>query len=185
MCLNTCFLAPLSVIPKRKPIAKTCRSRRIRITTPSAVLPVFADVEGAVNAATTAASDTVTSVVESDAADPILNNLARLTFGLAIFCTVGIIILSIDEWRKGDNSRRQIREWEEAGGAKRPRDGTAKDLKSILGIENKNAPPGSKDGNNRQTRRMKKKIEAYERKMKLADEKAQKAKDEQAAKKKK
>lgn len=172
-----CFLSPITLLPKRSTTRvniQTNRSQRTRVTVPCAVLPALAEVADTVTAAADAAANAAaTAVTESDfipTADPLSVNLGRLTFVLTIFCTFGSLVLTWDDWRKNRNAERSLRDWEAEGGENRPRDGSAKTLTK----SGSTGVPGAITGDNRQTRRFRKKQEAAEKKLRKEEEKAKK-----------
>lgn len=111
--------------------------------------PIAAAAVEAVDAATNAAVDASTDF-GNVGPSPIL---AKLAFFLAIYVTIGTIILSWDEWRRKRNSEREIAEWKAAGGAKRRWGDTG--AKSGTRVEGQ--------GLNREMRRMAKKQEMVDR----------------------
>lgn len=178
MFKDCCFLSPISVITTRHNglhfVTSKNRSRHARraVTPPRAVLPavaaeVAAEVADTIDAAATEAGPVLVDTVSL--------NMGRLTFALTVFCTFGSIVLTWDEWRKKRNSERSISEWEAAGGEKRPRDGTAKDLEYLF-TDNKPPPAAPFSGDNRQTRRLRKKQEALDKKQRKAEDRAKKQK---------
>ncbi len=138
--------------------------------TTRAVLPALAEVADAVSSASDAATSAAATALKSDMIpppDPWSVNLWRLTFALAIFCTLGTLVLTWDSWRNKRNEKRQMKEWEAAGGVNRPLGGLPKSRSKRTGTM-------KTFEDNRQTRRFKKKQEQLDKKMRQAEERAKK-----------
>lgn len=174
---STAFVAAAPCAPQlSRPslLARRPRTRREitgRRSAPRAVLPALAaeaasvaadSTRAAADAATVAAADAASAASDAAAAAGMsvedFGNagpqrwLATLAFFLVAYLSLGVLVLSWDEWRKKRNSEREIEEWRAAGGAKRK-----------WGATGRAGGSGSDAGLNRESRRMAKKREAQEK----------------------
>lgn len=207
--LATPLTATRTATTQRVRVSKK-RLRRVHLA-PRAVLPALADaLETASDAATTAAAAAAAAADSTlgdgmSNTDPLLNKLALLSFVLGVYCTVGVIALSIIEQRNIRTGEQELKEWQEAGGIRRARKGLCAGHEDVLEKDhpayeqlfgkrvNKPIRNGDKKkgttaesrGLNRESRRIAAKQEAMEEKQRKMQEKLKEAREQRKAAKKK